>query len=46
VVVANLQPAKLKGIESNGMLLAAEDQSGQLSLLSVMTPVANGAKIK
>ncbi|MCI0514077.1 methionine--tRNA ligase [candidate division KSB1 bacterium] len=46
VVVANLQPAKLKGIESNGMLLAAEDQSGQLSLLSVATPVANGAKIK
>lgn len=33
IVVANLQPAKLMGNESNGMLLAASDTSGKLSLL-------------
>lgn len=30
VVVANLQPRKMRGIESNGMILMAEDQSGKL----------------
>ena len=29
VVVANLQPAKLMGVESHGMLLAATDGDGQ-----------------
>ena len=28
VIVANLAPAKLMGVESNGMILAAEDKSG------------------
>ena len=28
VVVANLKPAKLRGVESNGMLLAADTESG------------------
>jgi len=35
VVVANLKPAKLMGIESNGMVLAASSESGQPVLLSV-----------
>ncbi len=35
VVVANLKPAKLFGVESNGMLLAAS-ADGKLSLLTVM----------
>ncbi len=35
VVVANLQPAKLFGVESNGMLLAAS-AGDQLSLITVM----------
>ncbi|HET9055614.1 MAG TPA: methionine--tRNA ligase subunit beta, partial [Chitinophagaceae bacterium] len=30
VVVANLAPRKMKGIESNGMILMAEDASGKL----------------
>jgi methionyl-tRNA synthetase len=30
VVVANLAPRKMKGIESNGMILMAEDKSGKL----------------
>jgi methionine--tRNA ligase beta chain len=28
VLVANLEPAKLMGVESQGMVLAAEDESG------------------
>lgn len=33
VVVANLQPVRLRGQESQGMLLAAEDDEGRLGLL-------------
>ncbi|MBI5225370.1 methionine--tRNA ligase subunit beta [Candidatus Micrarchaeota archaeon] len=33
IIVANLAPRILKGIESNGMLLAAENESGELGLL-------------
>ncbi len=44
VVVANLKPAKLMGIESNGMLLAAKDGKS-LALLGVSGEVAPGAKI-
>ncbi|HPF86169.1 MAG TPA: methionine--tRNA ligase subunit beta, partial [Aminivibrio sp.] len=36
VVVANLKPAKLCGVESNGMLLAAGD--GKKTTLSLLTP--------
>ncbi|MBI4439533.1 methionine--tRNA ligase [Candidatus Woesearchaeota archaeon] len=35
IVVANLKPAKLRGIESNGMLLAGEDQNGNVGILTV-----------
>jgi methionyl-tRNA synthetase len=35
VVVANLKPAKLMGIESNGMVLAASSEGGQPVLLTV-----------
>jgi methionyl-tRNA synthetase len=33
VIVANLQPAKLRGVESQGMLLAGEDASGNVGIL-------------
>ena len=32
VVVANLAPRKMKGIESNGMILMAEDAKGQIDI--------------
>ncbi len=35
VIVANLKPAKLMGIESNGMILAATGDDGRPMLLSV-----------
>lgn len=46
VVVANLEPATIRGIESNGMLLAAEDDQGRMSLLTVDKTVDTGAKVK
>ena len=44
IVVANLKPAKLMGIESRGMLLAAK-KDGQLRLLTVSGDIEPGAKI-
>lgn len=38
VVVANLQPAKLMGIESNGMVLAASPEGGKPQLLTFDEP--------
>jgi methionyl-tRNA synthetase len=34
VVVANLAPRKMRGIESNGMILMAEDKAGQLHFIN------------
>ncbi len=45
VVVANLQPAKLMGVESQGMVLAASE-GGQPVLLHPGQPVANGTRVK
>ena len=46
VVVANLQPARLRGIESQGMLLAASDTEGRLAIVTPEKPVAAGATVK
>lgn len=46
VVVANLKPAKLMGIESHGMLLAATDDQGTLSILALDREVKQGARVK
>ncbi len=46
VVVANLQPAKLRGEVSEGMLLAASDESGRLALLTVDREIAPGSAIR
>lgn len=45
VVVANLQPATLRGVESQGMLLAASDGE-RVVVLSPEKVVAPGAKVK
>ena len=44
VVLTNLPPKKLRGIESQGMILAAE-KDGELSLLSVLEDIEDGAEI-
>jgi methionyl-tRNA synthetase len=45
VVVANLKPAKLMGVESRGMVLAASID-GKAELVSFEKPVAPGTKVK
>lgn len=44
IIVYNLEPKKLKGIESQGMLLAASTE-GKMSLLTVDRDIESGAKI-
>jgi methionyl-tRNA synthetase len=46
VVVANLKPAKLMGIESNGMVLAASPEGGAPILVGVDERVAPGTRIR
>ncbi|MBO5610451.1 MAG: methionine--tRNA ligase [Eubacterium sp.] len=45
VVITNLKPAKLAGILSEGMLLCAEDDEGNLSLLTTEKDVPAGSMI-
>ena len=45
-IVANLKPAKLMGIESNGMVLAASPDGGKPMLLSFDQPPAAGTRIR
>lgn len=46
VVVANLAPATLRGVESQGMLLAATDSSGSLAIVGPEHPLAAGASVR
>ncbi len=44
-VIKNLEPRKMRGIESQGMLLAASNDKGDLTLLTVDKDIESGAKI-
>ncbi|WP_242973486.1 methionine--tRNA ligase [Pseudoclostridium thermosuccinogenes] len=44
ILVANLKPVKLRGIESQGMILAATDENG-LVLATTDKPIKSGSKI-
>ena len=46
VIVANLQPAKLMGLESKGMILAVETKDGSLEVLNIPETVKNGTRVK
>ncbi len=47
VLVANLEPKVIRGIESKGMLLAAEDASGTLSIVTLdRIEIADGAIVR
>lgn len=46
VFVANLEPRKLRGILSEGMLLTAEDSEGKLHLISPIGEPNNGSIVK
>jgi methionyl-tRNA synthetase len=45
-IVANLQPRKLKGIESNGMIVAASIEGGKPVLAGFHEDIAPGALLK
>ena len=46
VIVANLQPRKLKGIESNGMIVAASVDGGKPVLAGFLEDIPVGARLK
>lgn len=45
MVLVNLKPAKLAGVLSEGMLLCAEDENGELALLTPEKEMPSGAEI-
>ena len=45
-VIANLAPRKLRGIESKGMILMAEDEAGKLHFVSPKDLTNNGSIIR
>jgi methionyl-tRNA synthetase len=46
VIVANLQPRKLRGIESNGMIVAASVEGGKPVLAGFLEDIPVGARLK
>jgi len=46
VIVANLAPRKLKGIESNGMIVAASVEGGKPVLAGFLEDIPPGARLK
>lgn len=44
--IANLSPRKLKGIESQGMILSAENADGGLSVVTTTKEVKPGSEVK
>ena len=46
VIVANLAPAKLMGLESNGMLLAASTDDGKLAVLTTAADIDSGSIVR
>jgi len=46
VYVANLKPRKLRGVLSEGMLLAADDGEGVVSILTLDTEMPPGSVVR
>jgi methionyl-tRNA synthetase len=46
VLVANLEPRKMRGVESQGMVLMAEDASGKLVFVQPKEVIAPGAEVR
>jgi methionyl-tRNA synthetase len=45
-ILVNLEPKELKGIQSQGMILMAQDADGSLKFVTPVAPVKNGSEIK
>ena len=46
IVVANLEPARLTGVTSEGMLLAADNPDGSANVIFVADDIAPGSKVR
>ena len=46
VVVANLKPVKLRGVASQGMILAAEDAQGRLAVVTLDRDMPDGSEVR
>ena len=46
VFVANLEPRKLRGVLSEGMLLAADDGDGNVSILTTKGDIGSGSRVR
>ena len=46
IIVANLKPAKLMGVESNGMILAASAEGGRPMMVQVDGDPAPGTRVR
>ena len=46
IVVANLKPAKLRGVESNGMILAADAGENEVKVIFVDASVPCGSVVR
>ncbi len=46
VLVTNLKPVTLRGVESQGMILAAENDEGVLSLVTLDRDLADGSEVR
>lgn len=46
LMVANLQPATIFGVKSNGMILAASNDDGDLTITTVDKEISNGSRVK
>lgn len=45
-MLVNLEPRKIRGIESHGMILMAQDADGRLEFVAPLTEVRNGSEVK
>jgi len=45
-ILVNLAPKMLKGIESQGMILMAENENGELVFVSPEAKIKNGSEVK
>ncbi|MGB8367625.1 MAG: hypothetical protein WCD44_04680 [Candidatus Babeliales bacterium] len=46
VFVFNLKPRMMLGLESQGMMLGAQDETGKFELATVDAPVTNGTQLR
>ena len=46
ILVANLKPCKLRGIMSEGMILCASDEDGNLAIFSPSKPMKEGSEVR